>query len=53
MGAARAADLLQVTARSLWDNDKNTFAKSAAQAPAWMRATLLSIADLALGDHLG
>ena len=53
VGAARAADVLQVAARSLTDSDKRTLAKSAAQAPAWMRATLLSIADLGTGDRIG
>jgi hypothetical protein len=53
VGASRAADVLQVAARSLTDSDKRTLAKSAAQAPAWMRATLLSIADLGTGDLLG
>ena len=53
VGASRAADVLQVAARSLTDSDKKTLAKNAAQAPAWMRATLLSIADLGTGDLLG
>ena len=53
VGASRAAAVLQVAARSLTDSDKRTLAKSAAQAPAWMRATLLSIADLGTGDLLG
>lgn len=51
VGASRAADVLQVAARSLTDNDKKNLAKSAAQAPAWMRATLLSIAGLGPNDH--
>lgn len=53
VGASRAADVLQVAARSLTDSDKKTLAKNAAQAPAWMRATLLSIADLGTGDRIG
>lgn len=51
VGASRAADVLQVAARSLTDNDKKNLAKSAAQAPAWMRAALLSIAGLGPNDH--
>jgi hypothetical protein len=45
VGASRAADVLQVAARTLSDGDKRLLSKSAAQAPAWMRATLLSIAS--------
>jgi Family of unknown function (DUF6088) len=52
LGASRAADVLQVAAQSLTDSDKMTLAKSTAQAPAWMRATLLLIADLGPSDHL-
>ena len=53
VGVSRAADVLRVAAQSLKESDKRTLAKSAAQAPAWMRATLLSIADLGTGDLLG
>jgi hypothetical protein len=53
LGASRAADLLQVASRNLSDGDKKILAKSASQAPAWMRSTLLSIASVRAGDHLG
>ena len=52
VGVSRAADVLRVAAQSLTESDKRTLAKSAAQAPAWMRATLLSIADLGNGDRI-
>ena len=52
VGVSRAADVLRVAAQSLKESDKRTLAKSAAQAPAWMRATLLSIADLGTGDRI-
>jgi hypothetical protein len=51
--AVDTADVLQVDIRNLLDIDKKILAKSAAQAPAWTRATLLSIAGLGTGDHLG
>ena len=53
VGVSRAADVLRVAAQSLTESDKRTLAKSASQAPAWMRATLLSIADLGTGDRIG
>ena len=52
VGVSRAADVLRIAAQSLTDSDKKTLAKSASQAPAWMRATLLSIADLGTGDRI-
>jgi len=52
VGVSRAADVLRVAAQSLTESDKRTLAKSAAQAPARMRATLLSIADLGTGDRI-
>ena len=52
VGVSRVADVLRVAAQSLTESDKRTLAKSAAQAPAWMRATLLSIADLGTGDRI-
>jgi len=52
VGVSRAADVLRVAVQSLTESDKRTLAKSAAQAPAWMRATLLSIADLGTGDRI-
>lgn len=45
VGASRAADVAKVAARTLSEGDKRILSKSAAQAPAWMRATLLSIAN--------
>ena len=53
VGISRAADVAQVAARTLSDGDKKILSKSAAQAPAWMRATLLSIAGQELGDLRG
>ena len=52
VGVSRAADVLRIAVQSLTESDKRTLAKSAAQAPAWMRATLLSIADLGTGDRI-
>ena len=52
VGVSRAADVLRVAVQSLTESDKRTLAKSASQAPAWMRATLLSIADLGTGDRI-
>jgi hypothetical protein len=52
VGVSRAADVLRVAVQSLTESDKRTLAKSAAQAPAWMRATLLSISDLGTGDRI-
>lgn len=43
--ACRAADVAHVATRTLSDGDKKILSISAVQAPAWMRATLLSIAD--------
>ena len=45
VGAARASDVMHAASRHLSVSDKKVLAKSATQAPAWMRATLLSIAD--------
>lgn len=53
LGAARATDVLQVASRQLSANDKKQLARSATQAPAWMRTTLLSIADAGAGKYLG
>ena len=53
LGHARAADVVQVAIRQLSVSDKKVLAKSAVQAPAWMRTTLLSIADVGTGDHVG
>jgi hypothetical protein len=45
VGAVRAADVALVAARRLSANDKKTLASTAVQAPAWMRLTLVSIAN--------
>ena len=50
VGPVRAADVVQVAARRLSANDKRILASSAIQAPAWMRATLVSIANAAVAD---
>lgn len=50
VGPVRAADVAQVAARRLSANDKKTLASSAVQAPAWMRPTLVSIANAAAVD---
>lgn len=53
VGASRAADVVQVAARTLSDGDKKILGGNATQAPARMRATLLSIAGHASGDMRG
>lgn len=50
VGAVRAHDVAQVAARRLSTSDKKTLASSAVQAPAWMRPTLVSIANAASGE---
>lgn len=45
VGKVRAADVAQVAAHRLSSSDKRTLATSAYQAPAWMRPTLVSIAN--------
>ncbi len=45
IGPARAAELAQIAAPQLSADDKKTLASTAVQAPAWMRSTLLSIAN--------
>jgi hypothetical protein len=50
VGTVRAADVAQVAARRLSANDKKTLASIVAQAPAWMRPTLVSIANAAVAD---
>ncbi|WP_180900590.1 DUF6088 family protein [Martelella soudanensis] len=47
VGPVRAADVAQIAARRLSANDKKTLASTAMQAPAWMRPTLVSIANAA------
>ncbi|MFD9902259.1 DUF6088 family protein [Mesorhizobium sp. NPDC059025] len=50
VGPVRAADVAQVAARRLSANDKKKLASTAIQAPAWMRPTLVSIANAAAAD---
>lgn len=50
VGPIRAADVAQVAARRLSANDKKTLASTAVQAPAWMRPTLVSIANTVSGE---
>jgi len=50
VGPVRAADVAQIAARQLLANDKKTLASTALQAPAWMRPTLVSIANAAVAD---
>lgn len=50
VGPVRAADVARVAARQLSANDKKTLASSAVQAPAWMRPTLVTIANAATAD---
>ena len=50
VGPVRAADVAQVAAHRLSANDKKTLASTALQAPAWMRPTLVSIANAAVAD---
>jgi hypothetical protein len=45
LGLVRATDLARVAALRLSASDKKTLATSAVQAPAWMRPTLVSIAN--------
>lgn len=53
VGAVRAADVAQVAVLQLSANDKKTLASAAFQAPAWMRPTLISIANAATTDSNG
>jgi hypothetical protein len=46
LGPVRATDVVRVAARQLSASDKKTLATSAVQAPAWMRPTLVSIANM-------
>jgi hypothetical protein len=50
VGSDRAADVARIAARRLSPNDKKTLASSAVQAPAWMRPTLVSIANGGMGE---
>jgi len=50
VGLVRAADVAQIAARQLSAVDKKTLASTALKAPAWMRPTLVSIANAAVAD---
>jgi len=50
VGPVRAADVAQIAAQQLSANDKRTLASTAFQAPAWMRPTLVSIANAAAAN---
>nr|WP_087575931.1 MULTISPECIES: DUF6088 family protein [unclassified Sphingomonas]AJW29630.1 hypothetical protein pJE1_208 [Sphingomonas sp. JE1] len=50
VGAVRAGDVAQVAAHQLSANDKRTLGTKAIQAPAWMRQTLVSIANTVSGE---
>lgn len=50
VGPVRAADVAQVAALRLSAVDKKTLASTAVQAPAWMRPTLVSIANATMVD---
>ncbi len=50
LGPARAAEVEQVAARHLSPHDKKALAAAAAQAPAWMRPTLVTIANSPPGE---
>ncbi|MFU0505328.1 DUF6088 family protein [Pseudaminobacter sp. NGMCC 1.201702] len=49
LGAVRAADVAQIAGRRLSASDKKTLASTVVQAPAWMRPTLVSIANTTSG----
>ncbi|XEU64022.1 DUF6088 family protein [Tistrella mobilis] len=53
VGPVRAADVAQIAARQLSANDKKRLASTARHAPAWMRPTLVSIANAAAADNDG
>tara|TARA_R110000737_G_scaffold237694_2_gene250011 strand:+ start:4348 stop:4977 length:630 start_codon:yes stop_codon:yes gene_type:complete len=50
VGPVRASDVARVAAQQLSAKDKKTLASSAVQAPAWMRPTLVTIANAATVD---
>ncbi len=52
LGAVRAGDVIQTAVRHLSAKDKKTLASNVSQAPAWMRPTLLSIAN-ETSDNVG
>lgn len=53
VGPGGAADIVQLAARQLSTNDKKTLASTAFQAPAWMRPTLVLIANAGATDTDG
>ena len=53
VGRVRADDVAQIASRRLSATDKKTLASTAIQAPAWMRPTLVSIANAAVADING
>jgi hypothetical protein len=53
LGPIRATDVVQVAIRQLSARDKKMLAASAVQAPAWMRPTLVSIANTMSGARDG
>ncbi|KVK61185.1 hypothetical protein L905_11770 [Agrobacterium sp. TS43] len=50
VGAVRARDVAQIASRRLSASEKKKLASTAVQAPAWMRPTLVSIANAASGE---
>ncbi|WEX91546.1 type IV toxin-antitoxin system AbiEi family antitoxin domain-containing protein (plasmid) [Sinorhizobium garamanticum] len=50
VGAVRARDVARIAAPRLSASDKKILASTAVQAPAWMRPTLVSIANAASGE---
>jgi hypothetical protein len=50
VGPVRADDVAYIAARRLSPADKKTLASTAIQAPAWMRPTLVTIANAAPGE---
>lgn len=50
VGPTRAADVAGIAMGSLSARDKKTLAAASVQAPAWMRPTLVSIANAGSGD---
>lgn len=50
VGVVRAADVAQIAGRRLSASDKKTLASTVVQAPAWMRPTLVSIANTTSGE---
>ncbi len=53
VGPTRAAEVAQVAAHRLSASDKKILASTAVMAPAWMRPTLVSIADAGADDIVG